>query len=68
MMFGGRGAFAKVGSTGLDDARRQIDLCLEAGGNFFDTADIYSDGLSEEILGQEKYRGKLSAKGARKSF
>jgi aryl-alcohol dehydrogenase-like predicted oxidoreductase len=52
MTFGGKGGFADVGSTGVDDARRQVDLCLEAGVNLIDTADVYSDGLSEEILGQ----------------
>ncbi|SFS14256.1 Predicted oxidoreductase [Microbacterium sp. cf046] len=35
-----------------DEARRMVDLALEAGINFFDTADIYSDGRSEEILGR----------------
>ena len=52
MTFGGKGGFANVGSTGVDDARRQVDLCLEAGVNIIDTADVYSDGLSEEILGE----------------
>jgi aryl-alcohol dehydrogenase-like predicted oxidoreductase len=52
MTFGGRGNFAQVGSTGVTDARRQVDLCLDAGVNLFDTADVYSDGLSEEILGE----------------
>jgi aryl-alcohol dehydrogenase-like predicted oxidoreductase len=52
MTFGGKGAFGKTGSTDVEGARRQIDLCLDAGINFFDTADIYSAGLSEEILGQ----------------
>ncbi|WP_428375152.1 aldo/keto reductase [Lichenicoccus sp.] len=52
MTFGGRGVFAKTGSTDLATARRQIDQCLDAGVNLFDTADIYSDGLSEEILGE----------------
>jgi aryl-alcohol dehydrogenase-like predicted oxidoreductase len=52
MTFGGKGNFADVGSTGVDDARRQVDLCLEAGVNLIDTADVYSDGLSEEIVGQ----------------
>jgi aryl-alcohol dehydrogenase-like predicted oxidoreductase len=51
MTFGGRGDFAKVGSTGAADARRQVDECLEAGINLIDTADIYSYGLSEEIVG-----------------
>jgi aryl-alcohol dehydrogenase-like predicted oxidoreductase len=52
MTFGGTGAFAKVGSTDLDNARRQVDLCIDAGVTLFDTADVYSDGLSEEILGK----------------
>lgn len=52
MTFGGAGAFAKTGSTDIDGARRQIDMCLDAGVNFMDTADIYSAGLSEEILGE----------------
>jgi|NGEPerStandDraft_6_1074524.scaffolds.fasta_scaffold103914_1 aryl-alcohol dehydrogenase-like predicted oxidoreductase len=52
MTFGGRGEFAKVGATGVEDARRQIDLALAAGVNLIDTADVYSDGLSEEIVGE----------------
>ncbi|MGI4746881.1 MAG: aldo/keto reductase [Janthinobacterium lividum] len=52
MTFGGTGPFAKVGSTDLAGARRQIDLCLDAGVNLIDTADIYSTGLSEEIVGE----------------
>ena len=52
MTFGGRGNFADVGATGTDEARRQVDECLAAGVNLFDTADVYSGGLSEEILGQ----------------
>jgi len=52
MTFGGGGKFANVGSTDVDGARRQIDMCLDAGINLFDTADVYSDGRSEEILGQ----------------
>ena len=52
MTFGGRGNFADVGPTGADEARRQVDQCLAAGVNLFDTADVYSGGLSEEILGQ----------------
>ena len=52
MTFGGRGAFANVGSTGVEEARRQVEICLEAGVTLFDTADIYSDGVSEEITGE----------------
>jgi aryl-alcohol dehydrogenase-like predicted oxidoreductase len=51
MTFGGEGAFSYVGNTGVDEARRQIDLCLEAGVNTIDTADVYSAGRSEEIVG-----------------
>ena len=51
--FGGQGAmFSKWGATDVAEARRLIDVCLDAGLNFFDTADIYSAGASEEILGQ----------------
>ena len=52
MTFGGRGGFANVGSTGVDEARRQVDMCIDAGVNIIDTADVYSGGMSEEILGQ----------------
>src|ERR1039457_3612410 len=52
MTFGGKGGFANVGSTGVDEARQQVELCLDAGGTLIDTADVYSDGLSEEILGE----------------
>ena len=52
MTFGGRGDFAYAGNTGVDGARRQVELCLEAGVNLFDTADAYSGGRSEEILGE----------------
>ncbi|HEY5981745.1 MAG TPA: aldo/keto reductase [Microlunatus sp.] len=52
MGFGGTGWASAVGHLGVEEARRQIDLCREAGVNLIDTADIYSNGLSEEILGQ----------------
>jgi aryl-alcohol dehydrogenase-like predicted oxidoreductase len=52
MTFGGSGAFANVGNTGVDDARRQVDRCLDAGINLIDTADAYSGGASEEIVGE----------------
>jgi aryl-alcohol dehydrogenase-like predicted oxidoreductase len=52
MTFGGRSIFSKVGTTDVEGARRQVDLCLEAGVNLFDTANAYSAGLSEEILGE----------------
>jgi aryl-alcohol dehydrogenase-like predicted oxidoreductase len=52
MTFGGRGQFRDVGQTDLEGARRQIDMALDAGVNLIDTADVYSEGASEEILGQ----------------
>jgi aryl-alcohol dehydrogenase-like predicted oxidoreductase len=52
MTFGGRGNFADVGSTDVAGAARQIDMRLDAGVNLIDTADVYSDGLSEEIVGE----------------
>jgi aryl-alcohol dehydrogenase-like predicted oxidoreductase len=52
MGFGGTGWASPVGQLDVAAARRQIDLCLEAGVNLFDTADVYSDGLSEQILGE----------------
>jgi aryl-alcohol dehydrogenase-like predicted oxidoreductase len=52
MTFGGRGNFADVGSTDVAGAARQIDMCLDAGVNLIDTADVYSNGLSEEIVGE----------------
>lgn len=51
--FGGGNDFFKAwGSTGVNEAKRLIDICLDAGLNLFDSADIYSDGLAEEILGK----------------
>ena len=52
MTFGGGGKFSAVGKTDLADARSQIDLCLDAGINLIDTANVYSNGLSEEIIGE----------------
>jgi aryl-alcohol dehydrogenase-like predicted oxidoreductase len=51
--FGGGNEFFKAwGSSDVAEARRLIDICFEAGINLFDTADIYSYGQSEEILGK----------------
>ena len=52
MTFGGRDRFSLVGDTDVAGATRQIDMCLDRGVNFIDTADVYSGGVSEEILGQ----------------
>src|SRR6202167_5501171 len=51
--FGGSNEFFRAwGSTQVDEARRLIDVCFEAGVNLFDTADIYSEGRSGEVLGK----------------
>ncbi|MEO8128210.1 MAG: aldo/keto reductase [Bryobacteraceae bacterium] len=51
--FGGGSEFFRAwGETDVTEATHLIDICMEAGVNFFDTADMYSQGLSEEILGQ----------------
>lgn len=51
--FGGGNEFFKAwGNVDVHGAKRFVDICLEAGVNMFDTADVYSDGLSEEILGK----------------
>jgi aryl-alcohol dehydrogenase-like predicted oxidoreductase len=51
--FGGTGPlFGNWGSSDVTEARRLVDICLEAGINLFDTADVYSEGASEEVLGQ----------------
>lgn len=56
--FGGKGEFFKAwGSTQVSEARRLVDICMEGGINMFDTANGYSDGAAEEILG-ETIKGK----------
>ena len=52
MTFGGRDRFALVGDTDVAGATRQVDMCLDRGVNFIDTADVYSNGVCEEILGE----------------
>ena len=51
--FGGQGKlFGAWGNTDVAGARRLVDICLDAGVNLFDTADVYSGGASESILGE----------------
>jgi aryl-alcohol dehydrogenase-like predicted oxidoreductase len=52
MTFGGKGFWEVVGKTPQDEANRLVGLALDAGINFFDTADVYSEGESEKILGK----------------
>ena len=50
--FGGQGPFFSAwGNSDVDEAKRLIDICLEHGLNLFDSADVYSDGAAEQILG-----------------
>lgn len=56
--FGGSGEFFQAwGSTQAAEATRLVDICLEAGLNMFDSADVYSNGMAEEVLG-EAIRGR----------
>jgi aryl-alcohol dehydrogenase-like predicted oxidoreductase len=51
--FGGSNEFFRAwGQSDVSEASRLMDVCLDAGVNLFDVADVYSDGLAEEILGQ----------------
>src|ERR1700684_958219 len=51
--FGGSNEFFRAwGASDVAEATRLVDICLEAGANLFDTADVYSNGLSETILGK----------------
>jgi aryl-alcohol dehydrogenase-like predicted oxidoreductase len=52
MTLGGEGRFAAMGNVQVDEARHLIKICMDAGVNVFDTADMYSSGKSEEVLGQ----------------
>lgn len=59
--FGGSGPlFGAWGNSDAKEARRLVDICLEAGVNLFDTADVYSNGASEEVLG-EAIKGRRDA-------
>jgi aryl-alcohol dehydrogenase-like predicted oxidoreductase len=59
--FGGSGPlFGAWGTTDAAEARRLVDICLEAGVNLFDTADVYSAGASEEVL-KQAVRGRRNA-------
>lgn len=66
--FGGANAFfERWGKTDVAEATRLTDVCMDAGVNFFDTADIYSGGASEEILGAalkgKRHKALISTKG-----
>jgi aryl-alcohol dehydrogenase-like predicted oxidoreductase len=61
MGFAGAGMFESIGQIDVDGAKRQLDLCIDAGVNLVDTANMYSAGASEETLGEalEGRRDKL---------
>jgi aryl-alcohol dehydrogenase-like predicted oxidoreductase len=52
LTFGGGGEYAATGATDLAGARRQLDMCRDAGVNLIDTADEYSCGLAVELVGK----------------
>jgi aryl-alcohol dehydrogenase-like predicted oxidoreductase len=52
MTFGGKGFFEQVGKVDQKTATKLVERALEAGVNFIDTADVYSEGMSEQLLGQ----------------
>ncbi len=52
MTFGGVGWAKTVGDLGVKEAKKLVDMCVDAGVNLLDTADVYSQGASEEILGE----------------
>ena len=60
MNYGGKGFFAYMGNLEQNAVDEQIKTVTEAGVNFIDTANIYSEGLSEVMIG--KAIGKISAK------
>jgi aryl-alcohol dehydrogenase-like predicted oxidoreductase len=69
MTFGGTGWAKMTGDLGVTEARRLVDMCVDAGVNLLDTADAYSQGLCEEILGEilssQKRNGVMIATKAR---
>jgi aryl-alcohol dehydrogenase-like predicted oxidoreductase len=52
MTYGGKGRWAPIGKLGLEDAQAQIKAAFDAGVNFIDTANVYSEGESEKLLGE----------------
>jgi aryl-alcohol dehydrogenase-like predicted oxidoreductase len=60
MTYGGKGRWAPIGKLGLADVEAQIRTAVDAGVNFIDTADVYSEGESEVLVGQALKNFKLS--------
>ena len=68
MTFGGKGRHAAMGAVGVEEASRLIDIAVEHGVTLIDTADIYSEGLSEEVLGAALKGRRHSVQVATKAF
>ncbi len=60
MTYGGKGRWAPIGQLGLQEVESQIGAAVDAGINFIDTADVYSEGMSEELVGQALKNLKLA--------
>ena len=60
MTYGGKGRWQPIGQLGLSEVETQIKTALDAGVNFIDTADVYSEGDSEGLVGQALKNLKLS--------
>lgn len=52
MTFGGKGYWTGIGQVQQKEADELVNMAIDGGINFFDTADVYSEGLSEQILGK----------------
>jgi len=61
MGYGGRGWAKAVGELDVDAAQRQIGMARDAGVNLIDTADVYSEGVCEEIVGKALGTGRDDA-------
>ena len=68
MTFGGKGRHAAMGSLGVEQASRLADIAIERGVTLFDTADIYSEGMAEEVLGGALKGRRHSVQVATKAF
>jgi aryl-alcohol dehydrogenase-like predicted oxidoreductase len=68
MTFGGKGRHAAMGALGVEPAGRLVDMAIEQGVTLFDTADIYSEGFAEEVLGATLKGRRQSVQIATKAF
>jgi aryl-alcohol dehydrogenase-like predicted oxidoreductase len=68
MTFGGKGRQAAMGALGVEPASRLVDIAIEHGVTLFDTADIYSEGLAEEVLGATLKGRRQNVQVATKAF